>query len=107
VKALSIAVALWFVLVLFYDLGAIGLALAVSSSGKTLLLTVMGNPVEAVRILAILRLEPELQILGPLGAYLSNELGTAVSTVLLLGSLSFWTVAPLAASAHLFRRQDV
>lgn len=106
VKALAIAVAVWFVLVLFYDLGAIGLALAVSSSGKTLLLTVLANPVESVRILAILSLEPDLQILGPLGAYLSNEFGTASSAALLTASLLAWAAAPLALAAYLFRQQD-
>jgi Cu-processing system permease protein len=106
VRALALAVGAWFLLVLFYDLGAIGLALAVSSSGRTLLLTVLGNPVETVRILAILSLEPDLQVLGPLGAYLSTEFGTAKSAIMLLAGLLFWTVAPLVASVYLFRRQD-
>lgn len=106
-KAMSIAVATWFLLVLFYDLGAIGLALSLSSSGRSLLLVGMGNPVEAVRILAILRLEPDLQILGPLGSYLLNELGLAMATTLLVASLTFWTLLPLGLSAFLFRRQDI
>lgn len=106
-KAMSIAVATWFVLVLFYDLGAIGLALSVSSSGKSLLLAAIGNPVESVRILAILRLEPDLQILGPLGSYLVNELGRGASTVLLISSLVVWTLVPLGLSAYVFRRQDI
>lgn len=107
VKALSIAVAVWFVFVLFYDLGAIALALAVSSSGKSLLLTVLLNPVEAVRILAILRLEPDARILGPLGSYMSNELGTGLSAGMLLTSLAAWVALPLTLAARLFARQDV
>jgi Cu-processing system permease protein len=106
VKALAIAVSAWFVFVLFYDLGAIAFALAVSSSGKTLLLTVLVNPVEAVRILAILRLEPDPQILGPLGSYMSNEFGKTASAGLLAGSVVAWIAVPLALAARLFARQD-
>lgn len=107
VKALSIAVAVWFVFVLFYDLGAIALALALSTSGRSLLLTVLINPVESVRILAILRLESDPQILGPLGSYVSNELGTRVSVALLVSSLSAWIAAPLGIAARVFAKQDV
>jgi Cu-processing system permease protein len=106
VKALALSVAVWFVFVLFYDLGAIALAMAVTSSGKSLLLTVLINPVESVRILAILRLESDPQILGPLGAYVSNELGTGTSLVLLVGSLLAWVTLPLAAATRVFARQD-
>jgi ABC-type transport system involved in multi-copper enzyme maturation permease subunit len=105
-KALAIAVAVWFGLVLFYNLGAIGLAMAVSSSGQTLLMAVLGNPVESVRILAVLSLEPDLSILGPLGAYLSNEFGQRASATLLVGNVFAWAAAPLALAVYLFRRQD-
>lgn len=107
VKALTIAVAVWFGFVLFYDLGAIALALAVSTSGRSLLLTVLVNPVESIRILAILRLESDPQILGPLGSYVSNELGAGRSAVLLMASLGAWVVAPLTLAARVFARQDV
>jgi len=96
----------WFVLVLAYDLGAIGLALWVSSSGRTLLAVALGNPVEATRLLAILSVEPDLKILGPLGAYMVDRLGTATSAILLLGALLVWSVAPLAIAARIFRGQD-
>lgn len=105
-KALGLALVLWFVLVLFYDLAAIGIALSVSSSGATLLLAVLANPVEGARILAIIGLEPDLRILGPLGAYLVNEVGLATTTLLLLAELLAWTAIPLAVAAHVFSRQD-
>ena len=93
VKALSFAVLIWFVLVLFYDLGAIGVALSISSSGSTLLAAVLGNPVEATRILAIMSIEPDLKILGPLGSYLTEQFGTATSAVMLSTSLFIWAAA--------------
>lgn len=69
VKALGIAVLLWFVLVLLYDLGAISLALAISPSGRTLVGVALANPAESIRLLAVMSLEKDLDVLGPLGAY--------------------------------------
>lgn len=106
VKALSGAVLAWFVLVLVYDLGAIGLALWISSSGRTLLAVALGNPVEATRLLAVLSVEPDLQILGPLGSYMVDRLGTAASVALLLTSLAVWSVTPLGIAVRLFQSQD-
>ncbi|MCC6381686.1 MAG: ABC transporter permease subunit [Dehalococcoidia bacterium] len=106
VKALGGAMLLWFVLVLLYDLGAIGLALALSSSGRTLLAVSLANPVESVRLLAVMSLERDLDVLGPLGAYLTERVGTGTSTLLLVGGVVIWTVAPLAVAVRRFGRQD-
>jgi ABC-type transport system involved in multi-copper enzyme maturation permease subunit len=105
-KALSAAILVWLVLVLFYDLGAIGLALSISSSGRTLLVAVLGNPVESVRLFAIMSLERDLQILGPLSSYMVDQLGTATSVGLLVAALVVWTVAPLAVAIRVFGSQD-
>lgn len=106
VKALGAAVLLWFVLVLLYNLGAIGLALAVSSSGRTLVAVALINPVESVRLLAIMSLEKDLDVLGPLGAYLTERVGTGSSVVLLAGAVVLWTAAPLGLAVRRFARQD-
>jgi len=105
-KALAIAILAWFALVLFYDLAAIGFALFVTSSGQSLLLATLLNPVEAVRILAVLSLEPDLHVLGPMGAYLNLEIGTARSVVILSAAVLSWTAAPLVLAAAVFRGQD-
>lgn len=105
-KALSIAVVLWFLLVLLYDLGAVGLALSVSSSGRSLLLVVLGNPIECVRILAIMSLESDLDVLGPLGAYVTNEVGRGTGVALLSVALFAWVVIPLAATLHIAASRD-
>ena len=91
---------------LLYDLAAMGIVLSISSSGSTLLAAVLVNPVESTRILAIMSIEPDLKILGPLGSYLSQEFGTAVSSLMLAMSLFIWTAAPMAIAVHLFRNQD-
>lgn len=105
-KALSIAVVAWFLVVLLYDLGAVGLALTVSSSGRSLLLVVLGNPVECVRILAIMSLETDLDVLGPLGAYVTNEVGRGAGVALLSVALAAWILVPLAATLHFAGSRD-
>ena len=92
---------------LFYDLAAIGLALFVTSSGESLLLATLLNPVEAVRILAVLSLEPDLHVLGPMGAYLNLEIGAARSALILVTAVLVWAAVPLVVANTIFRRQDV
>lgn len=105
-KALSLAIVAWFVMVLLYDLGAIGLALTVSSSGRSLLMVVLANPIECVRILAIMSVESDLDVLGPLGSYVANEVGAGTGRALLTGMLAIWAGAPLAAAVLLARTRD-
>jgi len=104
--AIAVGIVVWFVVVLLYDLGAIALALSFSASGETLLLATLANPVEGARILAVVGLQPDLRVLGPLGSYLVNELGTGATVLLLLVALGGWTAAPLALAARVFARQD-
>ena len=105
-QALALAVLTWFLLVLFYNLVGIGVALSIASSSEMLLAGTLLNPVEAVRILAILSLEPDLQVLGPLGSYLYLEFGVMRSALILAGSVVTWTAVPLIGAMALFRRQD-
>jgi ABC-type transport system involved in multi-copper enzyme maturation permease subunit len=105
-KALSIAVVVWFLLVLLYDLGAVGLALSVSPSGRSLLVVVLGNPIECVRILAIMSLESDLDVLGPLGSYVTNEVGRGAGVALLSAALAAWVIVPLAATLRIASTRD-
>ncbi len=102
VQALGIAMLVWFFAVLFFDLVLIGMVSSTSLSGAGLLAVVMLNPVEIVRILAIIHLEPDLQILGPFGSYLLEELGTTGATAVLSGALVAWVVLPVVAAVALF-----
>lgn len=102
VQALGIAMLVWFFVVLFFDLVLIGMVSSTSLSGAGLMAVVMLNPVEIVRILAIIHLEPDLQILGPFGSYLLEELGTTGATAVLSGALVAWVVLPVAAAVALF-----
>ncbi len=105
-KAIAIAVLAWFVFVIAYDLGAIAVALSLTPSGRMLFLTVLANPVESVRILSVMGIETDLDILGPLGTYLTDTLGRAGTVGFLGAALAAWTVVPVAIAAWLFNTQD-
>jgi Cu-processing system permease protein len=103
-QATGLALVGWFVFVLLFDLVLIGFLSATSIGGTGMLATLLLNPVEIVRVLAIMHLEPELEVLGPFGAYLLNEMGLISATVLLSVALFVWLVTPTAAALWLFHR---
>lgn len=105
-QAFAVALLVWFAAVLLFDLVLIGLVTSASVGGNALLALLLLNPVEIVRVLAIIHLEPDLQVLGPFGSYILEELGTGGATVVLLASLAAWVVVPLSLAAWLFNRSD-
>jgi Cu-processing system permease protein len=102
VQALGIALLVWFFVVIVFDLILIGMVSAADVEGRTLLFALMLNPVEIVRVLAIIHLEPDLQVLGPFGSYLLETTGTTGATAVLSGALAVWLVTPVAIAAWVF-----
>jgi ABC-type transport system involved in multi-copper enzyme maturation permease subunit len=98
---------IWFGAVLFFDLVLIGSVSETSLGGMGLLLTLLANPVEVTRVLAIIHLEPDLSVLGPFGSYLMETLGLWGATAVLGAALAAWTAAPLSLAAWVFARRDV
>ncbi len=107
VQALGLAVLVWFVAVFVFDVLLIGTVSATSLGGGGLMLALMLNPVEIVRVLAIIQLEPDLQILGPFGSYLLERVGTGGATVILTAALAAWIAAPVGLAAWLFETREV
>ena len=64
----------WFAAIFLFDLLLIGMISTVSVGEGWLLLAVLVNPIEIVRLLAILQLEPDLEVLGPFGAFVIQRL---------------------------------
>jgi Cu-processing system permease protein len=103
VQAQGTALFSWFAFVLLYDLVLMG---AVSFSGlgaPVLAALLVGNPIDAARVLSVLGLEPDLYLLGPAGAYLTSRFSAAGTAVLLTGSLMAWTASPLTVAIGRFR----
>lgn len=106
VQALGIALLVWFLAVFFFDLVFIGLVSSTSLGGGGLLLALLANPVEIVRVLAIIHLEPDLEVLGPFGAYLMERVGTGGATAILGVALAAWATVPVTLAAWLFEIRD-
>lgn len=106
-QALSVALLFWFVAVLLFDLVLIGLVSGASLGGRGLLAGLLLNPVEIVRVLAIMHLEPDLTVLGPFGAYIVDEFGKGQATVVLVVALSIWMVLPVSLAACVFSDRRV
>src|SRR5688500_7758102 len=103
VQAQGTAVFVWFVFVLMFDLLLMGTLALSGLSVEGLAATLIANPVDAARVLGLLALEPDLYMLGPAGAYITARFGIAGAALMLITSLTVWTVAPLAASLWRFR----
>jgi len=106
VQALGLAVLIWFIAVFVFDLLLIGTVSATSLGGGGLMLALLLNPVEIVRVLAIIHLEPDLQILGPFGSYLMERLGVGGATAILTAALVTWIAFPVTLAAWLFEGRD-
>ena len=62
------------------------------------------NPIEAFRIGVIAGLDPDLSLLGPVGATWARTLGVAGVIVVCVLCLLLWTVVPTALGWWWFRR---
>jgi Cu-processing system permease protein len=102
VHAQGMAMLTWFAFVLLYDLVLMG-SLAVSGMpAQWLAAALVGNPVDAARVLGVLALEPDLYLLGPAGSFLTTRLSAAGTASVLIGALALWAVAPLSGAAIKF-----
>ncbi len=106
-RALGAALAVWFIAVLCFDLGVIGLTVSGMLGNRGLVAALLLNPVDVTRALAVLRLSPDLDVLGPAGAYLTDTLGTRGTAGVLGAVLALWLALPAAGAVWAFRRQDV
>jgi ABC-type transport system involved in multi-copper enzyme maturation permease subunit len=106
-QAVSIAVALWIVFSLGVDLALAALAPSVHLGPAGLLATILLNPLEAGRILALLGSNFHGTALGPFGAYLIARFGAVGTVGLLVGALVAWTAVPLAFARWTLPRIDL
>jgi Cu-processing system permease protein len=108
-KAFGFALFLWFFFVLFYDLLALGGSTIFrgEAANRFLFLSLLGNPVDMVRVSALILLD-DPTVFGPAGAALIRFLGgQTLSVAVLLGALLVWIATPLVVSARLIGRQDI
>ncbi len=108
-RAFGVALCLWFFFIIFYDLLALGATLVLKehTANLVLFLSLFGNPVDLVRVAALMGLAGE-NIFGAAGALLLKFFGGSTPALAaLLAALAFWIAAPLAAAAAILRRRDL
>ncbi len=105
-QGMAVALAIWFASVVVFDLVLIAAGAMAGAGAQVLAAAVLLNPVEIARILALLLLDPSLEMLGPVGGFLVTRLGGPGTAGLLLGALTAWLVAPLALGLVFFESRD-
>lgn len=102
--AMGTALFVWLLLVFLSDLGVMGTALVLRLSVGQLLSLALLNPLQSFKLLAVLIVQGDLEILGPAGLYALRAFGDAL-VPFLLALLVGWTVSALALSVVIFRHR--
>ncbi len=76
-RATVLALLVWLVSVALHDFALIGLMLEVRVPPSIVFALAAMNPVEASRIAVLTVVDPELSVLGPVGFWLANALGSS------------------------------
>lgn len=107
--ALGIALGVWILYEVVYGLLMLGTTLYLPASvlEKTLLLGLLGNPVDLARVLSLLAVGGPY-LFGPAGATLIKTVGSPLlATSFGLVGLLVWLVLPVAISTRIFNRQNL
>lgn len=94
-RALTVGLALWLVLVVLGSLGAMAAFIRWGVPSAVLVAWSIVNPVEAFRLGVMAVLDPELQLLGPVGAGLVQRYGASAVAGVTALSLGAWTALPV------------
>jgi len=108
-RALAAALAAWFVAVVLFDVAALGLAstLRSASASRLLMVSVLVNPVDAVRTAALLAIDGTAAFGASSLALFRFTHGAAGAGALIALSLVAWIVLPVWAAAWRLVRADV
>ncbi len=103
-RAAGAAFAAWIGLVYLSDLGSMGLVLARNLGPDRVFFLALLNPVEQARVLGTLALTQRPEVLGVVGLYGQDHLGSFGLPAVLALALLAWAAAALACGATLFRK---
>lgn len=103
-QASTAGLAVWFTLAIGLDLLAIAITPALRIGPTGLLLIVLADPLEGGRVLGLLALGADVQVLGPFGAYLLATFGRTGATMVLILAQLAWIVVPAAIAARTLGR---
>jgi Cu-processing system permease protein len=109
VRALALAVVVWFVAVVLFDVAALAAAslLPSGTASRLLVVAVIVNPVDAVRTGALLAVEGTAAFGSASLAFLRFTRGGGGAAAALSASIALWIVVPAALAARRLDRVDL
>jgi len=108
-RALAVALVVWFVSVVLFDVVALGIAslLRSGTASRVLITAVIINPVDAVRTGTLLGVEGTAAFGAASLAFLRFSKGVIGAALLLSTSLVMWIVVPAWLAARWLKRTDI
>ena len=108
-RVLSLALVVWFVAVVLFDVAALGAAslLRSGTASRVLIVAVVVNPVDAVRTATLLGSEGTTAFGAASLAFLRFTGGAIGAAVMLAVSVLLWILLPPLAAARLLRKTDI
>ena len=101
--AISIALFIWLLLLIFGDLGIMGTSIVLKLGVGQLFTLTLLNPMQIFKIAAILNIRGSLEVLGPAGIYALRTYGNQLMPGLIAVLLA-WTLVPMTFAFYAFRR---
>jgi Cu-processing system permease protein len=103
-RAATLGVIAWLSLVALGTLGIMAAFVRWGLPEGVLVAWSLINPIEAFRLAIVSALDPDLSLLGPVGASVLARLGSAGTVALAAGSLAAWAAGAAATGLWYFRR---
>ncbi len=107
--SVGIALAVWIFFEVLYGVLMLGTTLYLTPGAlrTVLLVGLLGNPIDTVRVLSLLQVGGA-HLFGPAGATLMKMTGsTAMASILGLVGVALWVIVPVYLSIRVFRTQDL
>lgn len=107
-RGLAVALVVWFVAVVLFDIAVLGVASLLRSghASRLLMVSVIVNPVDAIRTGSLLIAQGTTAFGAASLAFLRFTNGAVHASLLLGASVVFWIVAPVLAALYRVRRID-
>ena len=103
--ALGASVFAWLALAFLTDLGLMGTALTMDLGIWPVFVLSLLNPLQVFKVAALASLQPSLEVLGPVGLFAVDRLGSGL-VPLFVGLLATWCAVPALMAWHAFSRGE-
>lgn len=96
----------WLMLVFVGDLGLMGATIVTQMPIQTVFWIASINPLQMFKISAILNIQANLEVLGPVGIYATEQYGMTLLPMMIAG-LILWIVLPLIVAMFVFNNHSL